>query len=122
MTAKATSLLLKHAEQIAAEIAPQTEQDKSGIDPLTIVTIIITIFTTIIEKCPRPTAKALQKPGLLQRGILLKETRGACSCCGGGERMAGDIYRTMLRKGETLSDADATTLIREAQDQSNLLV
>ena len=119
MAATKITLLQKYAEEIADEITPDEQADKVGFDP---ITIIIAIITALLGNCPKPTAKMVREPNRLQQAALLKETRNACACCNGGNRIAGDIYRGMLKKGKSLKEDEAAALVVEAQDLGNLLV
>lgn len=120
------SLLEQHARTIATEVTPAEAQlgEEPRIDPVTIITIIITIFQTIAENCPLPLAeqaKALKNPNVRQRAALLKETKESCACCA-ARNHAGKIYNAMLKHGKELSDFDAMALVNEAADDTNLLI
>ena len=120
------SLLEKLANETARDVMPsepQTDGEKS-LDLMTIITVIITVFQTITQNCPKPPAQiaeSMKKPGLRQRAALLKATKETCDCCGIG-RFTGQVHRAMLAKGSNLSEPDALALVNEASNDSNLLI
>lgn len=122
---ESTSLVYRFAEEVAKDVAPDmVEGEEKGFDIITIITLVISIFTTIMEKCPlaqKLRAKALRRPGPLQKSVLLKETVKLCQCMGLG-RHAGKIYNSMLAKGSAIPEADADKLVEETLDDTSLLL
>lgn len=114
-------VIQKHAEEVAKEISPAPEGE-FGIDPITIITIIISVITSILGNCPKPTAAALKSPTVGQSAVLLRECKQHCECCGGGTKLAGRMFRSMLAKGRALTNEDAVSIITEGSDDSNLLI
>ena len=47
------NILESTAKDVAREVAP--DDDLRGIDPISIMTIIISIFQSIVQACPKPT-------------------------------------------------------------------
>lgn len=120
-----TSALERQAELVAADVLPDAivEGDR-GMDLVTIITMVISIFQTIIQNCPLSPlaqAKALRGPSVRQKAALLKTVKDHCDCCTNG-RHTNAIYRSMLARGSILSDADAAALVEEGSDDSNLLI
>ncbi len=120
------SALEAHAEQVAKRIAPEEveREGERGFDIMTIITVVITIFQTIIQNCPvtKSVKRAgMKKPSLRQRAALMKTTIDVCKCCG-LSHLAGSIYNAMSVHGTSLADVDANALIEESETDSNLLV
>jgi hypothetical protein len=113
--------LQRYAEEVAREVGPEP-QGEFGIDPVTIITIIISIITTIFQNCPKPTTAAIRSPSVMQNAVLFKTTIDHCRAGGGGLMLAGRLHRSIKAKGAALPEADAAAIITEASDDSNLLI
>lgn len=116
------NILESHARDVTSEIFPN--DDLKGIDPISILTIVITIFQSIIQACPKPpatVASELRRPSMRQRAALMKKAIDVAQSQGQGYR-AGQIYRAMLNKASQLSEADALALVDQASNDSNLLI
>lgn len=113
------------AEEVAYEVLPDTSRaGERGVDFITIVTLVIGIFQTIIQNCPLPASgirSSLRRPTLRQRAYLLNQVKSTCDCCN-MSRYTNKIYQTMLAHGSSLKEVDAEALVKEAMDQNNLLI
>lgn len=119
------SALQTHAEAVARDLSPEEPQEgEFGIDPITIITLIIGIIATLIQNCPLPQAgirSALRRPSVLQRAALWKHVKSNCDCCNMG-KYTFKLHRAMLTRASLLTDADAAAIVSEASDDQNLLV
>lgn len=119
-----TSAIEHHAEMVAGDVLPDMAEGEKGIDFITIITMVISIFQTIIQNCPLSPlaqARALRTPSTRQKAALLKTVKEHCDCCTNG-RHTNAIYRSMLARGSNLSEADAAALVDEGSSDSNLLI
>lgn len=117
-----TSMLEKCARQVAEDIEPGLEVNDKGLDPVTIITLIISVIQAIIQACPKPTKdvrESFKRPSLRQRAFVLLEARRNCD---GTIVNAIAVNRSLLARASALSDPDANALINECRSQSNLLV
>ena len=113
------NILESTAKDVAREVAP--DDDLRGIDPISIMTIIISIFQSIVQACPKPTteiAKDIRRPSLLQRVALRKKAHEMAD----SNNSAKKIYSAMLNKSSQLSQEEAERLVVQASSDSNLLV
>lgn len=120
-----TSVLETHAEAVAREVLPDEPQDSErGIDFITIITMVISIITSIVQNCPKSdseVANDLRNPNRRQQAAVLKETKQHCDCCN-MVRHTGRLNRALLVHGSALNQTDALALVREARNDQNLLV
>ena len=115
------SMLEKCAREVASDVV---DVEDKGIDPVTIITIIMAIIQAIIQACPksgREVRQSFKRPTLRQRAFTLLEVRKTCECCG-LSRETFAINRSLLARASALTDPDAEALIKECSEQENLLV
>ena len=119
-----TSMLEKCARAIATDVTPGLQEGERGLDPMTIITLIMGVIQAIIQACPKAPKEireSFKRPTLRQRTFALLEVRKSCECSG-RLRDAMAINRSLLARASSLPDPDADALIGECSDQGNLLV
>lgn len=115
----ASNILEVMAKEIAGEIA--AGQDLRGIDPISIMTVIVTIFQTIIQSCPKPAAaiaEDIRRPNILQKAALRKKAHDMAD----DVNSAKAIFRQMLIKSSQLTQVDAMALVTSALNDTNMLI
>lgn len=114
-----TNILESLAMDVAREVVP--DDDRRGVDPISIMTIVVSIIQSVIQMCKKPAseiAKAIRNPNFLQRAALKKKAHEMAD----SDNSARKIYAAMMNKSSQLSPQEAEALVTQASSDSNLLV
>ena len=115
------SILEREAEKVARDVEGEPVPGERGLGLTDIIEIVIAMLQTLVQKCPQPApqiAESLRKPSIGQRAVLRKQ----CHEMVEEPAKARKVFRSMVNRGAQLSEVDARAVVREAGDDSNLLL